>query len=91
MISPQTMNSTRPQGGELGRATVRELIVQLALALVEDEQRRTLDPGRAAILAGCEAAIVAALHRKGPDCLGRKTQARSAAVHDTDEETPVDK
>ncbi|WP_288026125.1 hypothetical protein [Arthrobacter sp.] len=89
MISPQTMNSTRPQGGELGRATVRELIVQLAL--VEDEQRRTLDPGRAAILAGCEAAIVAALHRKGPDCLGRKTQARSAAVHVTDEETPVDK
>ncbi|PYI64228.1 hypothetical protein CVV68_22475 [Arthrobacter livingstonensis] len=54
---------------ELGRATVRELIVKLALT--EDQLRSTANPGRIAALARREQAIVAALHQhelitKGP-------------------------
>ncbi|MGA7206313.1 MAG: hypothetical protein WBX27_16990 [Specibacter sp.] len=59
----QTRNGITPEDGDLGQATVRELIVQLAL--VEDEHRNTAIPGQLAALARREHAIVAALHRHG--------------------------
>ena len=55
------MNRPSPADDDLGQATVRELIVKLALA--EDEQRTTTNPGRIEDLARREQAIVAALHR----------------------------
>jgi cobalamin biosynthesis protein CbiG len=64
MTSPHTTNRTTPEDDDLGQATVRELILQLAST--EDEHRRTVNPGRIAILARREQAIVAALHRKEP-------------------------
>lgn len=55
------MNRPIPEDDDLGQATVRELIVKLALT--EDEQRSTTKPGRLAALARREQAIVAALHQ----------------------------
>ena len=63
MKSTQIGNGGTLADEDLGHATVRELIVQLALT--EDEQRSAVDPGRIAILARCEQAIVAALQRNG--------------------------
>ena len=63
MNSAQTMNRSTPEDDDLGQATVRELIVQLALA--EDEHRNTANPRRIATLTRREQAIVAALHRNG--------------------------
>ena len=63
MNSAETMNRSPPEDEDLGQATVRELIVQLALA--EDEHRNTDDPRRIAALARREQAIVAAIHRYG--------------------------
>lgn len=69
MESAQIMNRPTSEDDDLGRATVRELIVKLALT--EDEHRSTTNPGRIAALARREQAIVAALHQhelitKGP-------------------------
>lgn len=50
MNPTQTRNGVTPENGELGQATVRELIVQLAL--VEDEHRNTAVPGQLAALPG---------------------------------------
>lgn len=66
-----------PEDNNLGQATVRELIVQLALA--EDEHRNTANPTQIAALTRREQAIVSALHRAGhghtipkkPEPLGR--------------------
>ena len=63
MNSSQTMNRSTLEDDDLGQATVRELIVQLALA--EDEHRNTDDPRRIAALARREQAIITALHRYG--------------------------
>ncbi|WP_207344806.1 hypothetical protein [Arthrobacter sp. E3] len=63
MNSAQTMNRSTPEDDDLHQATVRELIVQLALA--EDEHRNTDDPKRIAALTRREQAIVAAIHRYG--------------------------
>ncbi len=57
------MNSSTPGVNNLGQATVRELIVQLALA--EDEHRNTTNPRRIADLTRREQAIVVALQRNG--------------------------
>lgn len=58
-----------PEDGDLSEATLRELIV--LLALVEDEFRNSAVPEQIAALARRECAIKAALHRhalasKGP-------------------------
>ncbi|WP_139244223.1 hypothetical protein [Arthrobacter alpinus] len=63
MEATQTMNGPMPEDDDLGQATVRELIVKLALT--EDEHRTATNPGRIADLARREQAIVAALHRNG--------------------------
>lgn len=63
MNSAQTMNRSTLEDDDLGQATVRELIVQLALA--EDEHRNTDDPRRITTLTRREQAIVVALHRNG--------------------------
>jgi hypothetical protein len=62
MEPTQAVNGTPPDD-DLGRATVRDLIVQLAQA--EDEHRNTASPERIAELSRREQAIVAALHRNG--------------------------
>lgn len=63
MESTQTRCSATPGDDDLGQATVRELIVQLAL--VEDEYRKATNPGQIAALARRERTIVVALHRHG--------------------------
>lgn len=63
MNSAQPTNRSTPEHDDLSQATVRELIVQLALA--EDEHRKTANPRRIAELIRREQAIVVALHRKG--------------------------
>lgn len=69
METTQTMNRPTPGDDNLGQATIRELIAKLAL--IEDEQRNTTDPGRIAILAHREQAVVEALHRKGLELKGQ--------------------
>lgn len=54
------MNRHTPDDDDLGQASVRELIVQLALS--EDERRNTSNPERIAALNRREQAITAALH-----------------------------
>ena len=61
MDSPHIMNRPAPEDDDLGRMTVRELIMKLAL--VEDELRTTTNPGRIAALGQSERAIVTALRR----------------------------
>ncbi|GAA5230052.1 hypothetical protein [Arthrobacter cryoconiti] len=51
----------RRRDGDLGQATTRELIVQLALA--EEERRNTASPGRIAEIAKREQDLVAALRK----------------------------
>lgn len=63
MEAIQTMNLTTPEDGDLSHATVRELIVQLAL--VEDENRKATSPSHIAALARREQTIVVALHGQG--------------------------
>jgi len=72
MNSAQTMNRPTPEDDDLGQATVRELIVQLALA--EDEQRKSVNAGRTAALHQREQAILAALSRNGLDIKGSPIQ-----------------
>jgi hypothetical protein len=84
MNSAQTMKNTAPEDDDLDQATVRELIVQLAL--VEDEHRKATDPGQIAAVARREQVIVAALHRHGltfkgpgsPNAAGPKAFPRRA-------------
>lgn len=61
MESNQTKNGKTAHRGNLGQATVRELITQLALA--EDEHRSAVDPDKIAGLARREHDILAALHQ----------------------------
>ena len=91
MTSPQATNRTTPEDDDLGQATVRELIQQLART--EDERRRTVNPGRIATLARREQAIVAALHRKGPTLTapGNHCAAGPAPILLSDEELLVEK
>lgn len=63
MNSVQTINRITPEDDDLGQATIRELIVLLALA--EEEHRNTANPGRIAALIRREQAIIVALHRNG--------------------------
>ncbi len=77
MNSIPTEQGTRAEHEDLRQSSVRELIVQLALA--EDEQRKAADPGQIAALTRREQAIVAALHRNGLafTCLPTATLPRS--------------
>ncbi|WP_170133311.1 hypothetical protein [Arthrobacter livingstonensis] len=59
----KTGNTTRAGDGDLGQATARELIVQLAL--VEEEHGKTANPALLADISRREQAIVAALRRDG--------------------------
>lgn len=68
MEATQTTNGPTSEDDDLGQATFRELIAQLALT--EDEQRNTTDSGRLATLVRREEAIVEALHRKGLELKG---------------------
>ncbi|MET4004746.1 MULTISPECIES: hypothetical protein [Arthrobacter] len=70
MNTAQTQNKTAPEDDDLGQASVRELIVQLALA--EDEHRNTANPTKIAALTRREQAIIGALQRGG---LGTTTLA----------------
>lgn len=63
MNSAKSLNRPTPDEDDLGQASVRELIVQLALA--EDERRDTSNPERIAALNRREQAIMAALHGNG--------------------------
>ncbi|MGN5732182.1 MULTISPECIES: hypothetical protein [Arthrobacter] len=63
MNSAQTQNQSTPEDDDLGQASVRELIVQLALA--EDEHRNTANPRKIAALTRREQAIIGALQRNG--------------------------
>lgn len=63
MNSIQTQYSSEPGCGDYPHASVRELIVQLAL--VEDEYRSATSPDEIAALSLREEAIVAALQRNG--------------------------
>ncbi|WP_218713753.1 hypothetical protein [Arthrobacter sp. BF1] len=69
MESTQTMNRATSGDDDLGQATVRELIVKLALT--EDELRNAANPERTAFLVRREQAIVVALHRNGLALNGR--------------------
>ncbi|ALE92365.1 hypothetical protein AOC05_08610 [Arthrobacter alpinus] len=68
MNSAQTINRITSEDDDLGQASVRELIVLLALA--EDEHRNTANPRRIAALIRREQAIVMALHRNGLTATG---------------------
>ncbi|WP_150117094.1 hypothetical protein [Arthrobacter sp. ERGS1:01] len=63
MEATKTMNGPTPEDDDLGQASVRELIVKLALT--EDELRNPANPARIAFLVLREQEIVAALHRNG--------------------------
>jgi len=80
-----------PEDDDLGQATVRELI--LKLALIEDEHRRTVNPGLVATLARRERAIVAALHRKGTSLNdpGTSNPAGMRSILFSDDDEPVEK
>lgn len=60
MNSAKSLSRPTPDDDDLDQASVRELIVQLALA--EDERRNTSNPARIAALNRREQAIMAALH-----------------------------
>ncbi|MFQ4150522.1 hypothetical protein AAGW05_17860 [Arthrobacter sp. LAPM80] len=59
MNALQTKNGHRPEDDELEQASVRDLIVQLALT--EEERRNAADPVRIAVLTRREQTIIAAL------------------------------
>ena len=71
------MDRSTPED-DLGQATFRELIVQLALA--EDERRKTSNPERIAALNRREQAIAAALHNHGPGPAGSIALESPAAI-----------
>ncbi|WP_442215462.1 hypothetical protein [Specibacter sp. RAF43] len=91
MTLTQTIDSATPAGDDLGQATVRELIVQLAL--IEDEHRSTLNPCSIATLSRREQAIVAALRREGPALIGRgkPNPAGLESIHVADGDVLVEK
>ncbi|WP_104090460.1 hypothetical protein [Arthrobacter sp. GMC3] len=68
MEPTQPINRPTPEDDDLGQATVRELIVKLAMA--EDALRSTSNPRRIAVLVRREQAIVTALHRNGLALIG---------------------
>ena len=61
MNSAQTQNQSTREHDDLGQASVRELIVLLALA--EDEHRNIANPRKIAALTRREQAIIGALQR----------------------------
>ena len=72
MESTQTIKSAMPEDDDLSHATVRELIVQLAL--VEDERRKATNPGQIAALAG-------ASKQSWSHCTGMDSNSKALVFH----------